>query len=56
MKEQADATAKDRAEAAVAETEAEASHTQPLLLVVPFRAVAPTFPCPRRRRSTKARR
>ena len=55
-KEQADAAAKAQAEAAAAEKEAEASHNRPPLLVVPLRAVPPMFPCPRRRRSTKARR
>ena len=49
-KEQADAAAKARAE-----TEAEASHNQPPLLVVLLRAVAPDIPVPHRRRSTKAR-
>ena len=55
-KEQANAAAKAWAKAVAAETEAEASHNRPPLLVVPLRAVPPMFPCPRRRRSTKARR
>ena len=45
-KEQADAVAKARAEAVAAETEAEASHNQPSLLVVPLHTVAPDIPVP----------
>ena len=45
-KEQADVAAKAQAKAAAAETEAEASHNQPLLLVVPLRAVAPDILMP----------
>jgi len=46
MKEQADAAAKARTEAAAAKTEAEASHNQPPLLAIPLRAVAPNIPVP----------
>ena len=45
-KEQADAAAKARAEAEGAETEAEASHNQPPLLIVPLRVVATDIPVP----------
>ena len=45
-KEQADAVAKARVEAAAAETEVEASHNQPPLLVVPLHAMAPDIPMP----------
>ena len=55
-KEQTDVAAKARAKAPATETEVEASHNRPPLLVLPSVPWPPTFPCPRRRRSTKARR
>ena len=55
-KEQADAAAKAQAKAAAAETEAEACTTGLRCSLFPSVPWPPMFPCPRRRRSTKARR